>query len=49
MNNSDNDNNLVGVLQEEYTESQLVLPHPPGVARLLGRQIVLPGDNVVTG
>ena len=49
-NNSDDDNNnLVGILQEEDPESQLVLPHPPGVARLLGRQIVLPGDKVVTG
>ena len=46
-NNSDvDDNHLVGILQEEDPEPQLVLPHPPGVARLLGRQIVLPGDKV---
>ena len=48
--NLNNDSNLVGVLQEEDPESQLVLPHPPRVSRFLGRQIVLPGslllDNV---
>ena len=47
---NNNDNNLVGVLQEEDPEPQLVLPHPPRVSRLLGGQIVLPGslllDNV---
>ena len=47
---NNNNNNLVGVLQEEDPEPQLVLPHPPRVSRLLGGQIVLPGslllDNV---
>ena len=48
--NSDKYNNdLVGILQEEDPEPQLVFPHPPGVARLLGRQIIFPGDKVVTG
>merc|ERR1719326_247761 len=33
---------LVGVLQEEDPQPQLILPHPPRVPRLLGRQVVLP-------